>query len=320
MPKIRFTDIKLRASSLLIVDQANQIIDEYLSMGFRLTLRQLYYQFVSRDWLPNRQKEYKRLGSIINDARLAGLIDWDAIEDRGRNLQSLATWGSPSSIIDACAGQFRLDLWIDQPNYVEVWVEKEALVGVVGVPCDKWRVPYFACKGYTSQSEMWDAGYNRLRTLAAEPNGWNRRQPAKKITVLHLGDHDPSGIDMTRDIRDRLSLFVGRPVEIVRLALNMDQIEEFNPPPNPAKVTDSRFEGYAAEYGDESWELDALRPDTIAGLIEREIEARVDQDLWETASLDEEVAQRQLETIAARFDEIVAWMEYGDGDSGDPVE
>lgn len=300
MPKIKFANLKLRKSSLAIIAQANVIIAEYAAMGFTLTLRQLYYQFVSKDLIANKQTEYKRLGSIINDGRLAGLIDWNAIEDRGRNLQKLASWESPSDIIAACASQFRLNLWDDQEHYVECWVEKEALIGVIAVPCDKWRVPHFACKGYTSQSEMWDAGYNRLR---------RQRMHGKDITILHLGDHDPSGIDMTRDITDRLSLFVGRPLEVVRLALNMEQVEEYDPPPNPAKTTDSRFEGYAQEFGEESWELDALSPNVIAELIEMEIEERLDRELWDAAVEREEEAKDSLKSIADRYEDVVQFLE-----------
>lgn len=299
MPKIKFASIKLRTSSLAVIAQANTIIAEFAAMGFTLTLRQLYYQFVSKDLIPNRQKEYKRLGSIINDGRLAGLIDWDAIEDRGRNLQRLSSWNSPSSIIDACAKQFRYDLWQDQDHYIEVWIEKEALIGVVAVPCDKWRVPHFACKGYTSQSEMWDAGYNRLR---------RQKRQGKQITILHLGDHDPSGIDMTRDIEDRLSMFVGGQVEIVRIALNMDQVEEYDPPPNPAKTTDSRFESYSLEYGDDSWELDALSPNVIAELIEKEVEERLDMEVWEESQVREEEAKATLSQIADRFDDVEEFL------------
>lgn len=292
MPLMRYEDMNFKPATLEVIGRANTIIREYTAMGFKLTLRQLYYQFVSRDWLPNRQQEYKRLGSIVNDARLAGLIDWEAIEDRGRNLQFLASWDSPETIIEACAEQFRLNLWADQENYVEVWVEKEALVGVVAVPCDRWRVPHFACKGYTSQSEMWDAGHNRLR---------RQRQRGKRITILHLGDHDPSGIDMTRDISDRLALFVGGHVEILRLALNMEQVEEFQPPPNPAKTTDSRFQGYADLYGEESWELDALGPETIAELIEAEVVARIDRQAWDVAEEEELAARRSLASISNQW-------------------
>lgn len=299
MPRITYVERAFKADALDLIEKANRIIGEYQAMGFRLTLRQLYYQFVSRDWLPNQQREYKRLGSIVNDGRLAGLIDWEAIEDRGRNLLRLPAWDSPAAIVEACAEQFRLDLWADQPRYVEVWIEKEALIGVVAVPCERLRVPHFACKGYTSQSEMWDAGHNRLRRL---------RRLGKKITILHLGDHDPSGIDMTRDIRERLSLFVGGSVEIVRLALNMDQVERYQPPPNPAKTTDSRFDGYRGLYGEDSWELDALGPETINELIEEQIERRIDRDLRAAAEAEETAARKSLKAVSDRFSEVADFL------------
>ena len=89
MPKITYKEYRLKQASLDIINQANQIIREYSAQGFDLTLRQLYYQFVSRDLIPNSQREYKRLGSIINKGRLAGLVDWNAIVDRTRNLRGL---------------------------------------------------------------------------------------------------------------------------------------------------------------------------------------------------------------------------------------
>jgi hypothetical protein len=111
--KMMFEEKNFSRPSIRVIDQAIEIIDEYLQSGLKLTLRQLYYQFVSRDLIRNSQKEYSRLGRIINDGRLAGLIDWDAIEDRGRNLQTSPAWDSPESIIDACASQYAIDLWKD---------------------------------------------------------------------------------------------------------------------------------------------------------------------------------------------------------------
>lgn len=300
MPRIRYIEPKFRTETLTVIAQANSIIAEYLAAGFRLTLRQLYYQFVSRDWLPNQQREYKRLGTIINDARLAGLIDWSAIEDRGRNLLTLSSWHDPESIILSAAHSFRLNPWHEQDNYIEVWIEKEALIGVVAVPCERLRVPHFACKGYTSQSEMWDAGHNRLQYEARH---------GKELTIIHLGDHDPSGIDMTRDIKERLAMFAGAPVEIVRIALNMDQVEEWQPPPNPAKVTDTRFAAYEELYGGESWELDALSPQTIAGLIEEEIWKRVDEDAWNETMAREERHRKMLKQLANRYEEVTQGWE-----------
>lgn len=299
MPKIKFENRVFRRSSIEMIERALVIIDEYEQLGFRLTLRQLYYQFVSRNWLANKQSEYKRLGSVMTDARLAGIVDWNAIEDRARNLQTFSSWDCPESIVGVCSDAFALDLWKNQPHYIETWVEKEALIGVLARPCGKWRVNHFACKGYTSASEMWDGGWNRLR---------GKKKEGKDVTIIHLGDHDPSGIDMTRDIQERMSLFVGGPVEILRIALNMDQVEEYNPPPNPAKMTDSRFEGYVEKFGEESWELDALPPNTIADLIESEIVKRLDMDLWQREIQEEREDKETLRQVSDNWEAIQEFL------------
>ena len=157
MPYVKYEEIRLSAKSLALVKTCASIIDEYVAQGFTLTLRQLYYQLVSRDVISNRQQEYKRLGSIVNDARLAGLIDWEAIEDRTRNLRSLSHWASPSEIVQTCAKQFWMDHWHGQPYRIECWIEKDALVGVIEGVCNEFDVPFFSCWGNTSQSEMWGA-------------------------------------------------------------------------------------------------------------------------------------------------------------------
>jgi hypothetical protein len=293
MPKIAYVPKKFSTASQKVIDQANEIIRAYRSQGYHLTLRQLYYQFVSRDLIPNNMKSYKRLGNIINDARLAGLIDWEAIEDRTRNLHELPAWESPQSIIDACASQFRIDKWKNQECRVEVWIEKEALAGVFERVCDELRVPFFSCRGYTSQSEMWVAGMRLKRIIRGK----------QKPIILHFGDHDPSGIDMTRDIIDRLQMFMGG-VKLERLALNMDQVEEYSPPPNPAKTTDSRYQSYIEVYGEESWELDALEPDVLAGLVREFVESVRDQALWDTAVEEEGEHRRLLGEVSNRWQEL----------------
>ena len=257
--KIAYINKNFKEGTYEIIDKANVIINEYSAQGFTLTLRQLYYQFVARGLLENSQKSYKNLGSIINDGRLAGEIDWEAIVDRTRNLKVNPHWESPADIVEQCARQFAINKWLDQDYHVEVWIEKEALIGVIEPVCGRWDVPFFACKGYTSQSEQWRAGQRFQKAI----------QRGQDVIIFHLGDHDPSGIDMTRDNRDRSQMFSQTEgVDVRRLALNMEQVEAHNPPPNPAKMTDSRFSGYADKYGNESWELDALEPafiDTVCG-------------------------------------------------------
>jgi len=293
MPKIKYRNIKLNATSLGLVDVCNRIIEDYQSQGFRLTLRQLYYQLVSRDIIPNRQTEYKRIGSIVNDARLAGLIDWDAIEDRTRNIRTLAHWNHPEEIMNAVAEQYREDIWADQDWRPEVWIEKDALVGVIEGVCNEFDVPFFSCRGYTSQSEMWGGSVRLLQ--------WAKRRQVPMI--FHLGDHDPSGKDMTRDIQDRMALFMGG-IKLERLALNMDQVRLYNPPPNPAKTTDSRYAGYIAEFGEESWELDALEPKVIADLIRAAITALINQKKWRAHQGKVEGERRVLEAVATHWTEI----------------
>lgn len=298
MPKIAYQTIKFTAAKAAMIETANRIIDEYVAQGFELTLRQLYYQFVSRDLIANTQNEYKNLGTLISDARLAGLIDWDHIVDRTRNVRTLAHWNSPSDIIGACADQFHLDRWKDQPYRPEVWIEKDALVGIFERVCKELDVPLFSCRGYTSQSEMWAASQRLLGYQGCD----------QKPIILHFGDHDPSGRDMSRDIKDRLKLFTGGKFYFKRLALNMDQIEQYNPPPNPAKITDSRATAYIQEFGDESWELDALEPAVLEALVRDNITKIMDRSRMSDA-IDRQAAHRMtLGRVAENWDKVQSYL------------
>lgn len=281
--KIQYIDKRFNHASRNIINSANEIIEEYQARGYDLTLRQLYYQFVSRDLITNNQSEYKRLGSVINDARLAGLIDWYAITDRTRNMRGNSHWTHPSEILRAAASSFYMDRWENQDRKFQVWIEKDALVGVIANVCKDLDVTYFSCRGYVSQSEMWLAGR------------YIKRFP--ETTILHLGDHDPSGIDMSRDIQERLTTFAETDVEVIRLALNMDQIQEYAPPPNPAKITDSRYESYIQKYGYESWELDALDPDVLSTLIRDAIEPYIDEEALKELLQQENAYKNQIQTI-----------------------
>lgn len=273
--KIQYMNKRFNGSTMATIENANKIIAEYTSAGYDLTLRQLYYQFVSRDLIPNSQQEYKKLGDAINNGRLAGLISWEAIIDRTRNLQRLPSWETPRVFLESVVPQFKIDYWEKQPRRVEVWIEKDALIGVIERVCRSNDVPYFSCRGYTSQSEMWGAS-QRLGEYIA--NG-------QQAVVIHLGDHDSSGKDMTRDIEDRLNLFLGTDYgpsefEVNRIALNIDQVRKYKPPPNPAKMTDPRAKQYIKQFGKQSWELDALDPKVLSDLIQKTIGEYRDDAIW----------------------------------------
>lgn len=297
MPKIKYKDIRFRQSSLDLIHLVNQVISEYQAQGYELTLRQAYYQLVARGYIPNNERSYKNIGNLINDGRLAGLIDWYAITDRTRNLRRNSHWDTPSEVIASAKYSYLLDKWEGQPNYVEVWVEKDALVDVVGQACRPLDVPFFSCRGYTSQSEMWVAAQRFI----------NQEHREQRI-IIHLGDHDPSGIDMTRDIQERLEMF-GADVYVKRVALTMEQIEQFNPPPNPAKITDSRCDKYIAMYGYESWELDALEPKVITDLIRSEVTMYRDDDLYQEICRKERQEKQELQMLCDHYGTAVNFLQ-----------
>lgn len=219
MAKIAYQEFSFRAETRSIIDQADAICRDYAAQGYDLTLRQLYYQFVARAILENSEKSYKRLGEIVGNARLAGLLDWDHLEDRTRNVRANSHWSSPAAVIESAARSYALDKWANQDYYVEIWVEKEALAGVVARVAGRLDVPF----------------------------------------------------------------------------------EEYNPPPNPAKTTDSRFESYMAEFGDESWELDALDPTTLDALIESHVLSVRDEEAWADMEEREAEGHAQLSTVVQHW-------------------
>ena len=297
MPKIRYKEIRFQQKSLDLIELVNQVVDEYSAQGYELTLRQVYYQLVARGYIPNNERSYKNVGSLINDGRLAGLIDWHSVTDRTRNLRSESHWDTPADVIASARYSYNLDKWKGQPNYVEVWVEKDALVDIVGQACSPLDTPYFSCRGYTSQSEMWSAAQRFIR-----------QKQRKKRIIIHLGEHDPSGIDMTRDIQERLEMF-GADVFVKRVALTMNQIQTYNPPPNPAKITDSRASKYIDQFGDESWELDALEPKVITDLIKKQVTMYRNDAIYRAVCDKESREKEELKMLEHNYDKAVAYLE-----------
>lgn len=282
-----------------LINLCNDVLEEYSNQGYTLTLRQLYYQLVARDHIPNNISSYTRLGNIVGSARDAGLISWDYIEDRGRVVQRHSSWKTAGEFMKSASRAFHLDWWDKQPIRCFVLVEKDALAEVVGRAADRYDVPYLACRGYPSASVLWNMA--RLQMLKKDDGCYHYR-------VIHLGDHDPSGIDMTRDLQERLELYAlptdkdeeeHTSIVVERIALNYDQVEQYNPPPNPAKKTDTRFVKYMEEFGlSDSWELDALEPGIIESLIEDKIEEIIqDKKRFNKIQAQERSIQKKLAKV-----------------------
>jgi hypothetical protein len=298
-----FTHWNPNFASISLVDSANKIIEDYQAQGYVLTLRQLYYQFVSKDMIENTEKSYKNLGNIITKARTAGLISWKAIEDRNRGVKKHYIQESDNDLVNDLSSLITFDHWKRQDTYIEVWVEKEALGNVIARACNPLQINYLSCKGYLSASEAWRSGKRFQRAI----------DDGKNAVLIHLGDHDPSGIDMTRDNRDRVDLFsrYANHVDVKRIALNIDQIKKYSPPPNPTKISDSRAKGYIAEHGKTSWELDALEPSVIEKLIVDTVTPYIDYDIWDNVIDQEQEVKQVLKGLSNNWPAVKYHLEDG---------
>lgn len=287
MSKESFKHVNFKPASLSLIEQCDAIIEEYQADGLRLTLRQLYYQLVSKNVIPNVERSYKNLSSLVTDARLAGMLDWDGIEDRVRQPRVPSEWDTIQDLVKSALHSFRLPRWADQDNYVELWVEKDALAGVLRPIAHEFHVTLMVNRGYSSASAMYESA---ARFNEHECN----------CTLLYLGDHDPSGEDMVRDVRERLEMF-GASVRVRKIALTMQQVKKYKPPPNPAKVTDPRAAAYIAEFGEHSWEVDALPPRVLASTIRSELEALVDREKMDEVLEREEEAKKFLSKAVSSY-------------------
>ncbi len=303
MAKESFREKNFRIEARRVLHKCDDVITDYVNQGYRVTLRQLYYVFISNDFFPadwideeynrkhglpldtkNTPKNYKKFGDLVSEGRLAGLLDWEAIEDRGRQPKSQTEFEDLKELARAAVSSYRLPRWKGQDSYVELWVEKDALAGVLSPLAREFHVTMMVNKGYSSQSAMHESAQ---RFVEAENEG---RSPI----IFYLGDMDPSGEDMVRDIRERLTMFGVEDMKVRKIALNMDQIRKFKPPPNPAKITDPRAAKYIDEFGDESWEVDALPPNILNKLIKEAFISVLDMRLMDTVIAQEEKDKKRL--------------------------
>jgi hypothetical protein len=283
--KIQYEVLTLRKKTIELLKHIAEICDEYQAKGLLISVRQCYYRCVSRGLCSNSKDSYDKISDVIAKGRLAGILDWDIIEDRTRFTRENAHWSSPQEIIRDAAEQYRIDTRKTQPRYVEAWVEKDALIGILEHVCSRLDVPCLSCRGFPSITLLHEAA--------------NRFRDKPKPVIIYGGDHDPSGLKIPKVIQDRLTRTFGVDIELRRIGLTLDQIKELSLPPYPAKEQDANYQEYVETTGlTQAWELDALPPDRLAEIFENAINELTDfselQKLREKENADKRFFSQML--------------------------
>jgi len=272
-----FTD-----KTMATIQKAKDIIDQY---NVRLTIRQIYYRFVGEQLIENSLKSYKNLAGVLANAREAGYIPYNKIVDTSRAVIKSNSWTSPKDFFETVRKAYKKNLLEDQDSYIEVWVEKDALRSVFEPITDSFDVNLVIGKGYPSHSALYEAS-NRIG-----------RNSDKTTKILYFGDFDPSGEDIFRDVQVRMERLFGKYAEFTKVALTLEDIEEYKLPPAPAKRTDVRFERFVQAHGDISVELDALPPDALVEKIKDSILRNIDVDKYQIRLDQEETERAEIERL-----------------------
>src|ERR1041384_6225771 len=274
-----------------------QVAVEVLQEHHPMTVRQVYYQLVSRQVIKNERAMYQAVSDLLVAARKDGTIPWDWIEDRLRRPRSVSMWADLSDFAKDALRAYRRDVWATQPQYVEVWLEKDALSGIFEDALAPYGVTLNVGRGFDGGESIRNAGDRYWEHDAA--------------TILYFGDFDPSGEDMVRSLRERIDEYLcldgdverevlglaGMPdvnVEIIKCALNPDDIARYRLPPAFAKKSDSRAAKFIARHGDVSVELDALPIEVLRARIVSEVESYLDLAALAQVRAEEKTEREQL--------------------------
>ncbi len=261
-----------------------EVAREVLAEEHPMTVRQVYYQLVSRQVIENSRSAYQAVSTLLVDARKAGLIPWEWLEDRTRRPRGASAWDGLADFAVTVRGAYRRDVWVEQPVYIECWLEKDALSGIFEEALHPYGVTLNVGRGFD--------GWDSIRNAAL------RYRAKRNVTVLYFGDFDPSGEDMARSLRERLSFFQTSP-EIVKCALTKEDISRYRLPPALAKKTDTRAARFIEKHGDVSVELDALPTSVLRERLIEEVESRMDLDaLDEVRDREERERERLIQALS----------------------
>lgn len=283
-----------------IVAETKKVLEQY---NVKMTLRQIFYRLVAKLIIPNTMNNYKALSKWLVKARERRDISEWYIEDRVRQtFGSDSGWEDPEKFIETyeewfknCWDNFSMPMWTTQEKALEVWVEKDALSRLVSEVADEFNVVTCPSRGYSSYSYV-RKGVRRIN------------EHDKPVKILYLGDVDPSGMDIERDLEERLMRYGAGNITVERVALTLEQIQEYNLPPMPAKTTDPRLAKFIADTGGaDAVELDALEPPILQQLIRDAIDAEIDQEAWEERKQEiadeKQKLKEKMENVKITYDE-----------------
>lgn len=250
----------------------------------RMSVRQLFYQMVSRGYVDKTEDEYNRVQDAAVQMRLAGVLPYRKIVDGGRERRQVASYNGMDQALENTAELYRRNHWLTQVRHVEVWSEKDALSGIIFPICYEYGVPYVAARGFPSLTIRYESAQEFMRI-------------GKPTTVFYFGDHDASGRTISDNLANEFRQH-GADVTVKRMALEPYQIEAYSLPTRPGKKSDSRQPKFARQFGDESVELDALPPDVLSEIVRSCIESQIDAEEWNRIAEIEALEAMTLKSLA----------------------
>jgi hypothetical protein len=287
-------------STTRLIDAAIDVLEQEHPM----TIRQLFYRLVSNGTINNCLADYQRVSKAMTKARDDERVPYDWIVDRSRATYRSQSWKDLSQLGDVLEKTllgYRRDYWQDQPHHLEIWCEKDAVTGSIDEVREEYGLTVEAIRGFNSTSNIVTAATRLLQ----------KKQEGKKITIFYLGDWDPSGKDIERDLNDRLHKYhlggiVLDDIELRRLAIFQSDITKFKLPPLKVKPNDPRANGFLGKHGDRAVELDALPPTELRARLKDAIEDVIDHDAWDRALVVEKAQRETSKRYAGVFKEMMS--------------
>jgi len=266
-----------------IRDAICEVVDEHHPM----TVRQVFYAMTVRGVVPKTESGYGTVQRQVKRLRHRGRVPWEHIVDSSRAIIRPRTFGSMKEALRDTARMYRRSVWSEKDAFVQVWLEKRALAGVLEDVTLEWDVPLFPSGGFTSLSYQRIA-FNQIQR--AQEHG-------KDVYLYDFGDHDPSGVSAWQTIQNQFEKWGIEGVTYERVAVTPEQIERWNLPSRPTKATDQR----ASWQGGDSTELDAIPPDELKRLVHSCITRHIPPDELERIRQVEQQERQTLEHIAERM-------------------